>query len=187
MVFVFHAKSRSASMHFMLLWMCRVSSLGHLMQLRHFDGCPCSFHRRSCLTDKLFRNWPLTSSRHGCRVALPEWIFVLGATCGMRGIVVRGLIHGYFQFVPNVWWGTGMSFWVRIVSSSWQAWNLQVSMESNGKGVSMEGVPLPYQSGEIDFGEPGTNGQHSFYQLIHQVRTRSLDVGWIAIIRLVIF
>ncbi|XP_055801567.1 glucose-6-phosphate isomerase, cytosolic isoform X4 [Solanum dulcamara] len=44
----------------------------------------------------------------------------------------------------------------------------QVSMESNGKGVSIDGVPLPYQTGEIDFGEPGTNGQHSFYQLIHQ-------------------
>ncbi|KAK4390689.1 Glucose-6-phosphate isomerase, cytosolic [Sesamum angolense] len=44
----------------------------------------------------------------------------------------------------------------------------QVSMESNGKGVSIDGVPLPYEAGEIDFGEPGTNGQHSFYQLIHQ-------------------
>lgn len=42
-------------------------------------------------------------------------------------------------------------------------------MESNGKGVSIDGVALPYESGEIDFGEPGTNGQHSFYQLIHQV------------------
>lgn len=42
-------------------------------------------------------------------------------------------------------------------------------MESNGKGVSIDGVPLPFEAGEIDFGEPGTNGQHSFYQLIHQV------------------
>ena len=46
----------------------------------------------------------------------------------------------------------------------------QLSMESNGKGVDMEGKPLPYDAGEIDFGEPGTNGQHSFYQLIHQGR-----------------
>ncbi|KAJ6318296.1 hypothetical protein OIU76_013767 [Salix suchowensis] len=45
----------------------------------------------------------------------------------------------------------------------------QVSMESNGKGVSIDGKPLPFETGEIDFGEPGTNGQHSFYQLIHQV------------------
>ncbi|GAB4826445.1 hypothetical protein Ancab_033340 [Ancistrocladus abbreviatus] len=44
----------------------------------------------------------------------------------------------------------------------------QVSMESNGKGVSIDGIQLPFDAGEIDFGEPGTNGQHSFYQLIHQ-------------------
>ncbi|KAF7141807.1 hypothetical protein RHSIM_Rhsim06G0034400 [Rhododendron simsii] len=50
-----------------------------------------------------------------------------------------------------------------------------VSMESNGKGVSIDGVPLPYESGEIDFGEPGTNGQHSFYQLIHQGRVVPCD------------
>ena len=46
----------------------------------------------------------------------------------------------------------------------------QLSMESNGKGVDIEGTPVPYPTGEIDFGEPGTNGQHSFYQLIHQGR-----------------
>ncbi|KAK7266251.1 hypothetical protein RIF29_18893 [Crotalaria pallida] len=46
----------------------------------------------------------------------------------------------------------------------------QVSMESNGKGVSIDRVALLFEAGEIDFGEPGTNGQHSFYQLIHQVR-----------------
>ncbi|KAH9545495.1 hypothetical protein CY35_12G050700 [Sphagnum magellanicum] len=46
----------------------------------------------------------------------------------------------------------------------------QVSMESNGKGVTMDGRPLDFHAGEIDFGEPGTNGQHSFYQLIHQGR-----------------
>ncbi|KAJ7515017.1 hypothetical protein O6H91_23G068600 [Diphasiastrum complanatum] len=51
----------------------------------------------------------------------------------------------------------------------------QVSMESNGKGVSIEGVQLPYETGEIDFGEPGTNGQHSFYQLIHQGRVIPCD------------
>uniref|UniRef100_A0A2P2KK03 Glucose-6-phosphate isomerase n=1 Tax=Rhizophora mucronata TaxID=61149 RepID=A0A2P2KK03_RHIMU len=51
----------------------------------------------------------------------------------------------------------------------------QVSMESNGKGVSIDGVPLPFGTGEIDFGEPGTNGQHSFYQLIHQGRVVPCD------------
>jgi glucose-6-phosphate isomerase len=43
-------------------------------------------------------------------------------------------------------------------------------MESLGKQVSVDGEPLPFKAGEIYFGEPGTNGQHSFYQLIHQGR-----------------
>lgn len=44
----------------------------------------------------------------------------------------------------------------------------QLEMESNGKGVSMDGVALPFDSGPVVWGEPGTNGQHAFYQLIHQ-------------------
>lgn len=43
-------------------------------------------------------------------------------------------------------------------------------MESNGKRVGLDGSVLPFSCGEIIFGEPGTNGQHSFYQLIHQGR-----------------
>jgi glucose-6-phosphate isomerase len=41
-------------------------------------------------------------------------------------------------------------------------------MESNGKGVTRDGQPLAWKTGPIIFGEPGTNGQHAFYQLIHQ-------------------
>jgi len=48
-------------------------------------------------------------------------------------------------------------------------------MESNGKGVSITGERLPFEAGEVDFGEPGTNGQHSFYQLIHQGRVIPCD------------
>lgn len=44
----------------------------------------------------------------------------------------------------------------------------QADMESNGKGVTKAGRPVSYTTGPILFGEPGTNGQHSFYQLIHQ-------------------
>ena len=44
----------------------------------------------------------------------------------------------------------------------------QLEMESNGKRVSMDGADLPYPSGPVVWGEPGTNGQHAFYQLIHQ-------------------
>jgi glucose-6-phosphate isomerase len=51
----------------------------------------------------------------------------------------------------------------------------QVDMESNGKRVAQDGSPLLHKSGEISFGEPGTNGQHSFYQLMHQGRVIPAD------------
>ncbi len=44
----------------------------------------------------------------------------------------------------------------------------QLTMESNGKSVTLSGARVNYQTGQIYWGEPGTNGQHSFYQLIHQ-------------------
>ena len=44
----------------------------------------------------------------------------------------------------------------------------QLTMESNGKSVRLDGTRVDYQTGPIYWGEPGTNGQHSFYQLIHQ-------------------
>ena len=55
----------------------------------------------------------------------------------------------------------------------------QLTMESNGKHVTLEGVPVDYQTGPIYWGEPGTNGQHSFYQLIHQ-GTRLIPCDFIA-------
>ncbi len=44
----------------------------------------------------------------------------------------------------------------------------QLTMESNGKSVTLEGKPVSHPTGPVYWGEPGTNGQHSFYQLIHQ-------------------
>eukprot|EP00179_Madagascaria_erythrocladioides_P001452 CAMPEP_0198315900 /NCGR_PEP_ID=MMETSP1450-20131203/5993_1 /TAXON_ID=753684 ORGANISM="Madagascaria erythrocladiodes, Strain CCMP3234" /NCGR_SAMPLE_ID=MMETSP1450 /ASSEMBLY_ACC=CAM_ASM_001115 /LENGTH=559 /DNA_ID=CAMNT_0044019027 /DNA_START=55 /DNA_END=1734 /DNA_ORIENTATION=+ len=51
----------------------------------------------------------------------------------------------------------------------------QVDMESNGKRVRLNGSELPFPAGPINFGEPGTNGQHSFYQLMHQGRVVPAD------------
>ena len=44
----------------------------------------------------------------------------------------------------------------------------QLTMESNGKHVTLDGTQVDYDTGPVYWGEPGTNGQHSFYQLIHQ-------------------
>jgi glucose-6-phosphate isomerase len=51
----------------------------------------------------------------------------------------------------------------------------QLDMESNGKTVTKNGTPVDYAVGEIDFGEAGTNGQHSFYQLLHMGQTVPCD------------
>ena len=55
----------------------------------------------------------------------------------------------------------------------------QLTMESNGKHVTLDGTEVPYATGPIYWGEPGTNGQHSFYQLIHQ-GTRLIPCDFIA-------
>ncbi len=55
----------------------------------------------------------------------------------------------------------------------------QLTMESNGKHVTLEGKEVDYSTGPIYWGEPGTNGQHSFYQLIHQ-GTRLIPCDFIA-------
>jgi glucose-6-phosphate isomerase len=57
----------------------------------------------------------------------------------------------------------------------------QLTMESNGKHVTLDGVRVDYDTGPIYWGEPGTNGQHSFYQLIHQ-GTRLIPCDFIAFV-----
>src|SRR5262245_5283286 len=58
----------------------------------------------------------------------------------------------------------------------------QLTMESNGKHMTVDGVAVDYDTGPIYWGEPGTNGQHSFYQLIHQ-GTRLIPCDFIAFAR----
>lgn len=55
----------------------------------------------------------------------------------------------------------------------------QLDMESNGKGVDRNGNPVDYDTGMVVWGEPGTNGQHAFYQLIHQ-GTRMIPADFLA-------
>jgi glucose-6-phosphate isomerase len=52
--------------------------------------------------------------------------------------------------------------------SRFPAYLQQLDMESNGKSVTLAGEPVAYQTGPLIWGQPGTNGQHAFYQLIHQ-------------------
>ncbi len=65
--------------------------------------------------------------------------------------------------------------------SRFAAYLQQLTMESNGKSVRWDGTPVTTDTGEIFWGEPGTNGQHAFYQLIHQ-GTRLIPADFIAVV-----
>ena len=74
----------------------------------------------------------------------------------------------------GVWHNQGLGYATRAVLPYEQrllrlpAYLQQLEMESNGKSVAMDGSDLSVHSGPVVWGEPGTNGQHAFYQLIHQ-------------------
>jgi glucose-6-phosphate isomerase len=74
----------------------------------------------------------------------------------------------------NVWYDTFLGAQSHAVLPYSQylhrfaAYLQQLTMESNGKSVRLDGSPVGFQTGEVFWGEPGTNGQHAFYQLIHQ-------------------
>ncbi len=80
--------------------------------------------------------------------------------------VIQGLL--------NVWYNNFLGAQTHAVLPYSQrlgrfpAYLQQLTMESNGKSVKRDGTPVGTQTGEIFWGEPGTNGQHAFYQLIHQ-------------------
>ena len=85
----------------------------------------------------------------------------------------------------NVWYGTFLGAQTHAVLPYAQqlhrfpAYLQQLTMESNGKGVRWDGSPVTTETGEVFWGEPGTNGQHAFYQLIHQ-GTRLIPADFIA-------
>jgi glucose-6-phosphate isomerase len=80
--------------------------------------------------------------------------------------VIMGLLGVWYR---NVWgFGTHAVLPYDQRLSRFTAYLQQQDMESNGKSVDLDGKPLTYESGPVIWGEPGTVGQHSFYQLIHQ-------------------
>lgn len=85
----------------------------------------------------------------------------------------------------NVWYGNFHGAQSHAVLpyaqqlSRFPAYLQQLTMESNGKSVRWDGTPVTTDTGEVFWGEPGTNGQHAFYQLIHQ-GTRLIPADFIA-------
>jgi glucose-6-phosphate isomerase len=84
----------------------------------------------------------------------------------------------------GVWYANGLGFDTKAVLpyaeelGRFPAYLQQLDMESNGKSVRLDGTPVVGDTGPIVWGEPGTNGQHAFYQLLHQ-GTRIVPVDFI--------
>ncbi len=87
----------------------------------------------------------------------------------------------------NVWYSNFLGAQTHAVLpyaqqlSRFAAYLQQLTMESNGKSVRWDGSPVTTDTGEVFWGEPGTNGQHAFYQLIHQ-GTRLIPADFIAFV-----
>lgn len=80
--------------------------------------------------------------------------------------VILGLLGVWYR---NVWgFATHAVLPYDQRMSRFSAYLQQQDMESNGKSVMLDGTPVDYDTGPVVWGEPGTNGQHAFYQLIHQ-------------------
>ena len=94
--------------------------------------------------------------------------------------VLMGLLNGWYSNFHGAQTHAVLPYSQDL--ARFPAYLQQLTMESNGKSVRRDGSPVSYSTGEIFWGEPGTNGQHAFYQLIHQ-GTRLIPADFIGFAR----
>ena len=138
-------------------------------------------------TDNMFGFWDWVGGRYSVDSAIGLSVM---ATIGRERFAdfLAGfhLIDEHFKYTPlesnapallgliGLWYNNFFDAQTRAVlpysndMSRFAAYLQQLTMESNGKSVRADGTPVTTSTGEIFWGEPGTNGQHAFYQLIHQ-------------------
>ncbi|WP_433824966.1 glucose-6-phosphate isomerase [Actinoplanes sp. CA-015351] len=138
-------------------------------------------------TDNMFGFWDWVGGRYSLPSAVGLSVLI---TIGKENFAeMLGGYHAvdeHFRTTPiernvpallgliNVWYDTFLGAQSHAVLPYAQylhrfaAYLQQLTMESNGKSVRLNGDPVSFQTGEVFWGEPGTNGQHAFYQLIHQ-------------------
>ncbi len=138
-------------------------------------------------TDNMFGFWDWVGGRYSMDSAIGlSTMIAIGP--GQFGEMLAGMheLDEHFRTTPlaqnlpalmgllNVWYSdffdaqtVGVMPYEQYLSR-FPAYLQQLTMESNGKHVTLDGRHVDYQTGAIFWGEPGTNGQHSFYQLIHQ-------------------
>lgn len=138
-------------------------------------------------TDNMFPFWEWVGGRYSVDSAIGlSLMAVIGPQDFMRFLAGFRAMDDHFRNTPlaanvpvlmallNIWYVNFHGADTHAVLPYSQdlgrfpAYLQQLTMESNGKSVRHDGTPVTYETGEIFWGEPGTNGQHAFYQLIHQ-------------------
>ncbi|MDN8595266.1 MULTISPECIES: glucose-6-phosphate isomerase [unclassified Corynebacterium] len=141
-------------------------------------------------TDNMFPFWDWVGGRYSVDSAIGlSLMAVIGPQDFMRFLEGFHAMDEHFRSTPleenipalmgllNIWYRNFYGTDTHAVLpysedlSRFPAYLQQLTMESNGKSVRIDGTPVTYDTGEIFWGEPGTNGQHAFYQLIHQGTT----------------
>jgi len=141
-------------------------------------------------TDNMFPFWDWVGGRYSVDSAIGlSLMAVIGPQDFMRFLEGFNAMDEHFRTAPleenipvlmgllNIWYRNFHGADTHAVLpysedlSRFPAYLQQLTMESNGKSTRIDGTPVTYDTGEIFWGEPGTNGQHAFYQLIHQGTT----------------
>ncbi|MFF7649880.1 glucose-6-phosphate isomerase [Streptomyces sp. NPDC007983] len=138
-------------------------------------------------TDNMFEFWDWVGGRYSYDSAIGLSLMVaIGPDCFREMLAGFHLVDEHFTTAPpernvplllgllGVWYGDFHDAQAHAVLpyshylSKFTAYLQQLDMESNGKSVDREGDPVGWQTGPVVWGTPGTNGQHAYYQLLHQ-------------------
>lgn len=152
-------------------------------------------------TANMFGFWDWVGGRYSVDSAIGlSLMTVIGPQDFMRFLEGFRAMDVHFRSTPlesnvpvlmgllNVWYSNFLDARSHVVLpysqdlARFPAYLQQLTMESNGKSVRRDGTPVSYTTGEVFWGEPGTNGQHAFYQLIHQ-GTRLIPADFIGFAR----
>ena len=150
-------------------------------------------------TDNMFGFWDWVGGRYSVDSAIGLSVMAaIGRERFADFLAGFHLIDEHFKYTPlesnapallgliGLWYNNFFDAQTRAVlpysndMSRFAAYLQQLTMESNGKSVRADGTPVTTSTGEIFWGEPGTNGQHAFYQLIHQ-GTRLIPADFIGL------
>jgi len=141
-------------------------------------------------TDNMFGFWDWVGGRYSLDSAIGLSLMIAIGAAGFREMLAGfRTVDEHFASAPlaenvpallgliAVWYRTFCGLQSRVILPysralhRFPAYLQQLDMESNGKRVRLDGDPVTYETGPVIWGEPGTNGQHSFHQLLHQGTT----------------